>query len=519
MGSVDDVVPLSRYSIAGRVARPLRHLPDHHVARFGDASVVTADFVAASNRLPVEVGADGIATSSPGGLASALSSISLGNSAWVGWAGPSSGRLDPFDAGGATLYPISLSEGEEVRYYRGFSNSVLWPLFHGRLRREEMNRAWWRTYRNINERFAVTIARVASPNATVWVHDYHLLLVPKLLRARRPDLRIGLFLHIPFPNPQLFAMLPWRDDVLAGMLGADLIGFQVADDASNFTATLERLMGASVDGSRVRLGARNVEVDAFPISVDFARWDELGAGAAVGAAAHRELLGVDAVLLGIDRLDYTKGISQRLQAFCELLDDGQLDAERCTFVQVAVPSRGDVLAYQEERFEVEGWIQRINNDHRRANGTGPVHHIETSLDDVGLAEWYVAADVLVVTSLADGMNLVAKEFVASRADGDGVVVLSEFAGAAHDLDGALIVNPYDIDAIKQALLSALELPVSERRDRMATMRDNVRQHDVHQWANEFLRRLAASPGPDRRPRRWTLPRLRRLLHRVDQQRR
>jgi trehalose-6-phosphate synthase len=302
------------------------------------------------------------------------------------------------------------------------------------------------------------------------------------------------------------------------MLGADLIGFQVADDASNFTATLERLMGASVDGNRVRLGARSVEVDAFPISVDFARWDELGTRAAAGAAAHRERLGVDDVFLGIDRLDYTKGISQRLQAFCELLDDGHLDAERCSFVQVAVLSRSDVLAYQEERTEVEGWIERINTDHRRADGTGPVHHIETSLDDVGLAEWYLAADVLVVTSLADGMNLVAKEFVASRADGDGVVVLSEFAGAARDLDGALIVNPYDIDAIKQALLNALVLPVTERRDRMARMRANVRQHDVHEWADEFLRRLAASPGPDRRARRRALPALRRLLHRVDRQR-
>ena len=505
--------------MAARVARPLRRLPDHDAARFGDVPVVTADFVAAANRLPVEVGADGIATSSPGGLASALSSISLGHTAWVGWAGPSSGRLRPFDSGGARLHPIALSEGEEDRYYRGFANSVLWPLFHGRLRREEMNRAWWRTYRNINERFAVTIARVASPNGTVWVHDYHLLLVPKLLRARRPDLRIGLFLHIPFPNQQLFAMLPWRDDVLAGMLGADLIGFQVADDAANFTATLERLMGASIGGGRVRVGARSVEVDAFPISVDFARWDGLGAGATADAAAQRARIGVDSIFLGIDRLDYTKGISQRLQAFCELLDDGQLDAERCTFVQVAVLSRSDVLAYQDERSEVEGWIERINTDHRRADGTGPVHHIETPLDDIGLAEWYVAADVLVVTSLADGMNLVAKEFVASRADGDGVVVLSEFAGAARDLDGALIVNPYDIDAIKRALLTALELPVAERRDRMARMRANVRQHDVHQWADEFLRRLNASPRPDRRPGRWIPLLLRWLSRRLDQLRR
>jgi alpha,alpha-trehalose-phosphate synthase [UDP-forming] len=472
--------------------------------------VVMADFVAASNRLPVEIGPEGAKTPSPGGLASALSSLAGGHTAWVGWAGPAAGRLDPFTAGGARLYPVSLSEGEQARYYRGFSNSVLWPLFHGRLRREEMNRAWWRTYRNINERFSVMISRVASPNATVWVHDYHLLLVPKLLRARRPDVRIGLFLHIPFPNAQLFAMLPWRDEVLAGMLGADLIGFQVADDAANFTSTLERLADVKVDGTRVRVGPRTVEVDAFPISVDFARWDELGAAATEGAAAHREELGVESIFLGIDRLDYTKGITQRLQAFCELLDAGTLDGARCAFVQVAVPSRGEVAAYQDERDEVQAWIDRINSDHRRADGSGPVHYLETSLDDVGLAAWYRAADVLVVTSLADGMNLVAKEFVAARVDVDGALVLSEFAGAARDLDGALIVNPYDIDAIKSALMGALELPVNDRRERMRLMRESVRHHDVHHWAEQFLGRLRSTPDPNTRSRMWHLPVLDRL---------
>jgi trehalose 6-phosphate synthase len=512
MGSVDDAVALASLSMVRERARTLRRTPGYETAQRREAPIVMADFVAASNRLPVEVGPDGVRTPSPGGLASALSSLSLGSTAWVGWAGPSAGRLAPFDSGGVRLYPVALSDGEHARYYRGFSNSVLWPLFHGRLRREEMNRAWWRTYRNINERFAVMISRVASPGATVWVHDYHLLLVPELLRARRPDVRIGLFLHIPFPNAQLFAMLPWRDEVLEGMLGADLIGFQVADDATNFTSTLERLMDAKVDGNRVRVGATSVEVDAFPISVDFARWDGLGAAATLAAAAHRRSLGVESVFLGIDRLDYTKGITQRLQAFSELLDDGRLDAERCTFVQVAVPSRGDVPAYQDERSEVEGWIERINVDHRRADGSVPVLYIETSLDDVGLAEWYRAADVLVVTSLADGMNLVAKEFVASRADGDGALVLSEFAGAARDLDGALIVNPYDIEAIKRALLGALELPSAERLDRMGRMRTHVREHDVHHWADEFLRRLQATPGPSERSRVWTLPVLRRLAH-------
>jgi len=464
-----------------------------------------AAFVAASNRLPVEVDADGTPTASPGGLASALSSIAARNTAWVGWPGPHAGDLRPFTFGDARLYPLSLTQGELARYYRGFSNSVLWPLFHGRLRREEMNRNWWRTYRGVNERFSLMISRVADPNATVWIHDYHLLLVPKLLRARRPDLRIGLFLHIPFPNAQLFSMLPWREDVLTGMLGADLVGFQVPDDAANFVATAERLLAVKADGGRVQLARRTVDVDAFPISIDFERWERLGTAASEGAARHRAELQVESVFLGIDRLDYTKGITQRLQAFSELLHDGRLDPNRCTFVQVAVPSRADVPAYQDERTDVEQWITRINTAHPRADGSGPVHYIERSLDDIGLAEWYRAADVLVITSLADGMNLVAKEFVAATVDNDGVLVLSEFTGAAHDLDGAIIVNPYDIDAIKKALLGALELPFTDRRERMERMRMDLRRHDVHHWAGQFLDRLEAVPEARRRLRLRKLP--------------
>ena len=464
-----------------------------------------AAFVAASNRLPVEVGPDGVPSASPGGLASALSSVAGDHMSWVGWAGPNSGRMAPFTFQDARLYPVALSEGDMARYYRGFSNSVLWPLFHGRLRREEMNRTWWRTYRSVNERFALTISRVASPNATVWLHDYHLLLVPKLLRARRPDLRIGLFLHIPFPNAQLFSMLPWRDEVLEGMLGADLLGFQVPDDATNFLATVERVLEVKVDGGRVQLPRRTVEVDAFPISIDVERWEGLGTAAAEAAARHRQLVGVDTIFLGIDRLDYTKGITQRLQAFGELLDDGRLDSRRCTFVQVAVPSRADVPAYQDERTEVEQLIEHINTVHSRPDGTGPVHYIEKSLDDAGLAEWYRAADVMVVTSLADGMNLVAKEFVAANVDGDAVLVLSEFAGAAHDLDGAIIVNPYDIDAIKKALLTSMEMATVDRVERMEKMRAELRINDVHHWAEVFLERLTVVPKTNGRHRLRQLP--------------
>jgi alpha,alpha-trehalose-phosphate synthase [UDP-forming] len=457
--------------------------------------------VIAANRLPVEIGADGEVAPSPGGLASALSSVAHDGCTWVGWAGAEAGHLEPVVVDGVRLQPVDLSPGEVVRYYGGFSNSVLWPLFHGRLRREEMNRAWWRSYRGVNERFASAIARTAAPDAVVWVHDYHLLLVPKLVRQRRPDVRIGLFLHIPFPNAQLFSMLPWRQEVLAGMLAADLVGFQTEEDVQNFCATAERILDAHVDGDRVTHGLHIAEVGSFPISVDFAHWEALGNAAVDAAAAHRTELGVEAVFLGIDRLDYTKGLTQRFQAFAELLNDGKLDPERCTFVQVAVPSRSDVPAYQDERADVEALVERINATHRRPDGTGPVRYLESSLDEVGLAGWYRAADALVVTSLADGMNLVAKEFVAARGDLDGVVVLSEFAGAALDLDRALIVNPYDIDAIKGALIAALEMGCDERRERVEAMRERVRRNDVQRWAQQYLDRLAStSPTITRRQR-------------------
>jgi trehalose 6-phosphate synthase len=459
-----------------------------------------SSLVIVANRLPVELGSDGEWRPSPGGLASALSSVVGEGVTWVGWSGANGPALKPFTLDGIRIRPVGLSEAEATRYYGGFSNAVLWPLFHGRLRREEMNRAWWRAYRAINDRFAANVARVAAPDATVWIHDYHLLLVPRMLRLRRPDLRIGLFLHIPFPNSQLFSMLPWRQEVVSGMLGADLLGFQVPEDSDNFLATVARVSSAKIDGHRIVQGKRHLEVAAFPISVDFARWDALGTAAAEAATSLRAEMGGRSIFLGIDRLDYTKGITQRLQAFEELLQSGALDPGTSAFVQVAVPSRSDVPAYQDEQVEVSAIVERINRLHTDGAGRGPVRFIEASLDDVGLAAWYRAADVLVVTSLADGMNLVAKEFVAARSDLGGVLVLSEFAGASHDLAGAFIINPYDVDAIKQALLTGRDVPAAEVASRMETMRDLVRSNDVHHWARSFLHQLEASPAPGGRLR-------------------
>ena len=445
--------------------------------------------VIVANRLPVEVSADGSTSASPGGLASALSSITAEGAHWVGWAGPAAGRRPAFDYGNMQLHPVSLSKLDIERYYAGFANSILWPLFHGRLRTVDMNRVWWRSYKLVNQQFAEAVAKIAPLGATVWVHDYHLLLAPAIIRSKRPDLRIGFFLHIPFPNAQLFASLPWRRELITGMLGADLLGFQVPEDVANFEASAERVLDTQLAGRAARRRLRSVVIDSFPISVDYGHWEELGARAEAAAEDLRAELGVDHVFLGIDRLDYTKGIVQRLTAFGELLDEGLLESADCAFVQVAVPSRSDIAAYQDERAEVEMLVSRINTRHARPDRSVPVVHIDGSLDEERLAAWYRAADTLVVTSLSDGMNLVAKEFVAARGDLRGSLVLSEFTGAAADLEGAIIVNPFDVDAIRQALLTAVSMTVTEQADRLKTMRASVHDRDVHSWARRFLSRL------------------------------
>jgi trehalose 6-phosphate synthase len=458
------------------------------------------DLVVVANRLPVRLDAEGNLSRSPGGLVSALSSMSDEHMQWVGWLGNADDEAPAPPLTDGAMHAVPLRSSEVSGYYDGFCNSMLWPLFHGRLQRLELSRSWWRTYRVVNQRFALEVARVAPPNATVWVHDYHLLLVPAMLRARRRDLRIGSFLHIPFPPSQLFAALPWRREILLGMLGADLMGFQTQDDVDNFTQSVERL----VRGVRGRRGhVTGIAAHAFPISVDFDQWSASGDRAATAGSERRRQLDAEVVFLGADRLDYTKGIANRLRAFGELLDQGRLDPATAAFVQIAVPSRDDIASYQEERDDIETLVRDINERYRRDDGSAPIVYINEQLDEADLAEWYRAADCLVVTSLADGMNLVAKEFVACRSDLRGSVVLSEFAGAANDLPGAMVVNPYDVEAIQKAMLNAASMSLDEQRVRMTSMRDQVREHDLNAWARSYLARLGNVSG-HREVRRWPL---------------
>jgi alpha,alpha-trehalose-phosphate synthase [UDP-forming] len=470
--------------------------------RADGAEDVTAgdyDLVVVANRLPVDrkEEADGSTSwqASPGGLVAALEPIMRRHEgAWVGWTGAAGPAPDPFDAQSMHLVPVPLSDEDVELYYEGMSNGTLWPLYHDVIVQPRFHRNWWDSYVRVNERFAREAARQAAPGATVWVQDYQLQLVPRLLRNTRPDLRIGFFNHIPFPPYEIYAQLPWRRQVLDGLTGADLVGFQRPADANNFLRACRRCglptrrgEVSVLDGS----AARTVRAAAFPISVDTASLDEVARRPDVALRARQirtELGNPDVVLLGVDRLDYTKGILHRLKAVSELYDEGRLDRPGTVFVQVATPSRERVESYQSLRDEVEVIVGRVNGVHGRL-GKPAVHYLHQSFPRTELAALYLAADVLLVTALRDGMNLVAKEYVASRYDDGGALVLSEFTGASIELQQAYLVNPHDIDGLKNTIVRAVEDPPRERARRMRQMRRRVFVHDVSRWAADFLRAL------------------------------
>ena len=475
----------------------------------------TFDLVVAANRLPVErvVDASGGGTwqRSPGGLVTALESVMRGRKgAWVGWAGEPGPAPEPFSEDGMHLHPVGLSPVEIQEYYEGFSNETLWPIYHDVIVPATFHRMWWNTYRTVNHRFAQAIAQVAAPGATVWVHDYQLQLVPAMLRALRPDVRIGWFNHIPFPPVELFAQLPWRRALVEGLLGADFLGFQRTADAENFLRVCRRLLGMSTKGDTVTFtppgddpARRTVRASAIPISVDFKGLDALARTPAVlaRAAEIRASLGDPEILmLGVDRLDYTKGIRHRLKAYEELLQDKAIGPPEVTLMQVATPSRERVDAYRLLREEVEGTVGRINGEYSVLGSTA-IHYFHHSYPKDEMAAMFVAADVMLVTPLRDGMNLIAKEYVSCRHDLGGALVLSEFAGAWHELHEALICNPHDIEGVKQTIIRAINAPEDERRRRMKALRKRVADHDVQRWASRYLEALASAPVRPHRPTR------------------
>lgn len=450
------------------------------------------DLVVVANRLPVHHTAEGWETS-PGGLVSALMPLlQRRKGAWVGWAGSSAGDLAPFTHDGLFNVPVPLSADEVRDYYEGFSNSTLWPLYHDACQQPQFHRHWWRPYVAVNERFARVAAEQAAPGGSVLVQDYHLQLVPGMLRQLRPDLRIGFFLHIPFPPVELFAQLPWRQRILEGLLGADVVGFQTKPGAQNFIRLVNRFTPYRGVSQSIDVAGRVVEAREFPISIDFDKIERLAADPATIRRAEeiRAELGPNrVVMLGVDRLDYTKGIDQRLRAIHEVLRAGRRTVDDMVFVQISVPSREQVDEYIEIRERIETLVGHINGQFGEV-GKVPVQYLRRNLPLEELVAYYVAADVMLVTPLRDGMNLVAKEYCAARRNDTGVLVLSEFCGSAHELERAVLVNPHDIDGMAAMLERALSMPRGEQIRRMRSLRQRVRRRTVYDWADDFTAALA-----------------------------
>ncbi|MCH9718634.1 MAG: trehalose-6-phosphate synthase [Actinomycetia bacterium] len=458
--------------------------------------------VVVANRLPVEFDHEaGDWRAAPGGLVTAMESVLRHRRAlWIGWNGIFSDEADtvpplPAATGELELDEVPLSRAEIEGYYEGCSNGAIWPLYHDAIVPPVYHRTQFESYRRVNEKFARRIAEVAPQHSQVWVHDYQLQLLPKMLRALRPDLKIGYFLHIPFPPVEVFSQLPWRRQVLEGLLGADLVGFQTKEAALNFLRLVRRFVALRPGGDRVVVdelnGPRTVRVDAFPIGIRAMDFADLAASPEVQARAaeiRSDLGDPDVLLLGIDRLDYTKGIDVRIRAVTELLEDNELDPEKTVFVQVATPSRENVEEYQRIRDDVELLVSRANGD-LGSLGTTPVQYLHQTLTRTELVAMYSTADVMLVTPLRDGMNLVCKEYVACRYNEDGALVLSEFTGAANQLGDSWLVNPFDIDGVKRSIIDAVRADPAEAHRRMLALRHAVFEDDVERWATNFLTQL------------------------------
>jgi trehalose 6-phosphate synthase len=457
--------------------------------------------VAVANRLPVQQGDDGWELS-PGGLVTALRPVmATHRGAWVGWDGGTRGMPQALPDSSIQLVPIGLSAAHVRGYYHGFANATLWPLMHNSIEKPRLERAWWFAYRDVNAIFAerVVAALDAHQDAIAWVHDYHLMLVPQLVRSRLPDQPIGFFLHVPWPSPDIFARLPWREQILTGLLGADVVSFHTDEYRGNFLRSCARLLsdtGIEVRGTSVVMpDGRVVTASTAPISIDAAEFAAHATDPDTGneIEALAEQFTGRTVLLGVDRLDYTKGIVERLLAMEQLLERNPELRTGLVFLQVAVPSRDDVREYRQLRSAVEQHIGRINGKFTEPGGDIPVHYLYRSLSQQQLAAYYAIADALLVTPLIDGMNLVCKEYVIVQQArrGSGALVLSEFTGAAVELPQAVLCNPFDVEGLSYRIEQALRLNDADRRSALATMAERVRTYDVHRWVTDQLTEIAA----------------------------
>jgi trehalose 6-phosphate synthase/phosphatase len=455
-----------------------------------------------SNRLPVTIQADEsgsnsgqpenqTVTRSSGGLVAGLDPLHLnGEGIWIGYPGVKPDEAASKMLADMRLEPVDIPADEYTGYYEGFSNGAIWPLFHYLLEHCSFDPEVWAAYRRVNERFAEKILEHAKDDDTIWIHDYQLMLVPAMIREKLPSARIGFFLHIPFPSSEVLRVMPQREELLRGLLGADLIGVHTHEYADHLSRSFRRVLGLEARQGVVNLAGRGVRIESHPLGIDI----ESQKKAAYSDEAeqiltrYKRTIGDSQVILGVDRLDYTKGLPNKLQAFKALLDREPRWREGVVLIQVAVPSREAIGSYRDQKSEVERLVGEINGLYGRAGKT-PIQYIYGSVSPAELGALYRLADVALITPIRDGLNLVAKEYVACREDGGGVLILSEFAGAASELGEALRVNPWDIEGTAEQIERGLEMGFGERNERMTPMHSRVVENDVHQWVEHFMRSL------------------------------
>ncbi len=454
-----------------------------------------------SNRLPISIEKRKGSLQfrgSIGGLATGLGSFYKSyNSLWIGWPGIVLDKIKGENEAVKTkliselnCHPVFLTQNDIENYYLGFCNRTIWPLFHYFTQYVIHDESLWGAYKRVNEFFCDAVMEIVKEDDIIWIHDYHLILLPKLIRERLPDSTVGFFLHIPFPSFEIFRLLPWRKEILEGLLGADVVGFHTYDYVQHFINNVRRLLGYEYNMGRIAAAGRIVMPDVFPMGIDYKQFSEANQKPEVRKEMikFQKKLGERKLILSIDRLDYTKGIPQRLEAFDTFLERNPEYKDKIIIILVAVPSRTQVEHYKLLKKQVDELIGRINGKYGTIGWT-PIWYLYRSLPFSSLAALYSISDVAVLTPLRDGMNLIAKEYVATKTEGKGVLVLSEMAGASRELGEAIIVNPHNNEELVEALEKALMMPEEEQRERNKAMQERLRRYNIVRWVEEFTERL------------------------------
>ena len=471
-----------------------------------------------SNRLPVNVDTTGDEIRiipSVGGLATGMSSVSGSyRNLWIGWSGLTKGQTDEKtekaiekELIAENYLPLHLSQEDLDGFYFGFSNRTIWPLFHYFTQYVQYDDNDWETYKRVNQIYADAIIEAASDEDMIWIHDYQLMLVPQMVKEQKPDMKIGFFLHIPFPSFEIFRILPWRKEIIEGLLGSDLIGFHTFDYQRHFLSTVRRLLGLEVNFNEISYGHRIIKTDIFPMGIDYGKFHGAAIEQKVRAVKDKTKVQKEMekyiltnpeirLIISIDRLDYSKGIEKRLQAIDYFMDHHPEYLEKITLIMITVPSRSEVPQYKQMKSEVDELVGRINGKFGTINWT-PIWYFYRSFPFEELVDLYSTSDIALVTPNRDGMNLVAKEYIATKTDKKGVLILSEMAGAAREMGEAILVNPNNMKELSDAILTAIEMGDDEMILRNTLLQDRLQRYDVKKWASEFLKAL--TKATDNRP--------------------